>query len=76
MEKMKNLFNKLSSNQIAHLKTISWIAGVIFTIWLVGFMLVNFTDLTIITIILAVFGFFVYNTYIAVYTLVKHKSSK
>ena len=74
MEKLKSLYNKLTPNQILHLKTVGWIVGVLFAIWFVLFMFVNFTDFMILFCIGGMFTFFVYTIYRTVYALVKHKS--
>jgi hypothetical protein len=76
VEKLKSLYNKLTPNQILHLKTVGWIVGVLFAIWFVVFMFVNFTDFMVLFCIGAVLTFFAYTTYMSVYTLIKIKSRR
>ena len=74
MEKLKSLYSKMTPTQVLHLKTVGWIVGVLFAIWFVVFMFVNFTDFMILFCTGGFITSIVSGIYMVVYTLVKHKS--
>jgi hypothetical protein len=69
--KVGNKYNNLSDNQVIHVKTISWIVGVIAAIWLSLLMFVHFPDFMVALIALLFVGFVCWAIYTFVFMMIK-----
>lgn len=75
-EKVQTKFNNLSDKQITHVKTVGWILGTIIAIWLFLFLLVNFTDVTIVAFAVTVISWIAYVGYTIVFRIIEMKSKR